>query len=289
MGWQKSNNLGSNQRCKSMKLKTLSGLFGLLCLVSGCQSGSGETGKPTIYVIGDSTVKNGRGDGAGGLWGWGEPLVHYFDTSKIHYENHALGGTSSRTYRTYSLWQPVADTLQPGDFVLMQFGHNDGGAVNDTFRARGTLPGIGDESEEINNLLTGEFEVVRSYGWYMRQYIRETKEKGAVPVVMSPIPRNDWMDGRVPRNSDSYGQWARQVALEEGAFFVDLNERMASAMEDLREEHVTGVLFLSRDHTHTTADGAVLAASLIVEGIRETESNLKDYLLPDPEINFPTP
>lgn len=268
--------------------KKILNLIVILTLLSGCQFHHKETEKPTIYVIGDSTVKNGRGDGAGGLWGWGDPLVQYFDTSKVNLENHALGGTSSRTFRDGGFWQPVLDSLKPGDFLLMQFGHNDAGAINDTIRARGTIRGIGNETEEIDNLLTGKHEIVHSYGWYMRQYIREAREKGAIPVVISPIPRNDWIEGRIPRNNDSYGKWARQVAGEEKAYFIDLNGKMASAMETLGEENVTGTLFFSRDHTHTSAQGAVLAASLIAEGIEECDTcSLKKYVLNNPVIHFP--
>jgi lysophospholipase L1-like esterase len=260
--------------------------FLLTCLLAFGQQEA--TGKPTIYTIGDSTVKNGRGDGSGGLWGWGDPLVQFFDTSRIQVENHALGGTSSRTFRTKGLWQPVLERLQPGDYVLIQFGHNDAGAINDDFRARGTIKGIGDETEEIDNLLTGEHEVVHSYGWYLRQYIQEAKAKGAIPVVMSPIPRNNWKNGRVPRNDQSYGLWAEEVALDEGVEFINLNEKMALAMEKLGEAQVTGNLFFQRDHTHTSAKGAVLAASLIVEGLREANNcPLKEFLLKNPTINFP--
>lgn len=271
-----------------MKYRMAFTLAGILGVTSGCLNQPEGSFKPTIYVIGDSTVKNGKGDGAGGLWGWGEPLVQYFDTSKVNYENHALGGTSSRTFRTYGLWQPVADSLQPGDFILMQFGHNDAGAINDTFRARGTIRGTGNDTEEIENLLTGKHEIVHSYGWYMRQYIREAKEKGAIPVVISPIPRNDWIEGKVPRTEESYGKWAREIAWQEEVLFIDLNERMASAMEDLGEHNVTDILFYSRDHTHTTAEGAVLAASLIVQGITACDTcQLKKYLRNEPVINFP--
>lgn len=70
--------------------------------------------KPTVYTIGDSTVKNGSGDGAGGLWGWGDAINQYFDTTKISVENHALGGTSSRTYQTKGLWDEVHNKLKPG-------------------------------------------------------------------------------------------------------------------------------------------------------------------------------
>ena len=103
----------------------------LISILVGCQSKKEETTtrKPTIFIIGDSTVKNGRGDGAGGLWGWGDPIVQFFDTSKIQIENHALGGTSSRTFRTKGIWDEVLRKIQPGDYVMMQFGHTDADPV----------------------------------------------------------------------------------------------------------------------------------------------------------------
>ncbi|GAO29457.1 SGNH/GDSL hydrolase family protein [Geofilum rubicundum] len=91
-----------------------------------------ETAKPTIYTIGDSTVKCGQGKGGGGLWGWGEPFQFFFDTTQVNLVNVARGGTSSRTYRTLGLWQPTLDSLKAGDFVFIQFGHNDAGALNDS-------------------------------------------------------------------------------------------------------------------------------------------------------------
>jgi len=86
---------------------------------------------PTVFFIGDSTVKNGRDDGAGGLWGWGNPIVASFDLKRINVQNRALEGRSSRTFITEGLWDKVLADMKPGDFVLIQFGHNDGGAIND--------------------------------------------------------------------------------------------------------------------------------------------------------------
>src|SRR3954453_11350414 len=90
--------------------------------------------KPTLYIIGDSTVKNGAGTGGGGLWGWGDFIAPYFDTIRISIENDALGGTSSRTFQTAGLWDKVLMKLKPGDYVVMQFGHNDGSPLDDTAR-----------------------------------------------------------------------------------------------------------------------------------------------------------
>lgn len=262
----------------------------LLAIVLSLTQCTGLSKKPVIYIIGDSTVKNGQGDGARGLWGWGDFIPQFVDTSKIKVENHALGGTSSRTFHTKGLWTPVLEKLEPGDYVFIQFGHNDGGKINDSLRARGTIKGIGDEFKEINNILSGEHEIVHSYGWYIRQFILEAKIKGAIPVVFSPIPRNDWMEGRVPRNdNESYGEWAKQVADSENVIFIDLNNRMAGALEEMGEDKVTEVYFFKRDHTHTTAKGAILAASKVIEGIQESKlKKLKKLLLRDPQTILPT-
>ena len=244
--------------------------------------------KPTVYTIGDSTVKNGRGDGAGGLWGWGDAIVQYFDTSKINVENHALGGTSSRTFQAKGLWEEVRNKLKPGDFVLMQFGHNDNGPLNDTLRARGTIKGVGEDSVDIDNLITKVHEVVHSYGWYLRKVVLETKEKGAIPVIITPIPRNDWKDGKIVRTPDSYPKWAMEVARQEKVQFVDLNKKMSDKLDSYGESQVTGWFYYSRDHTHTSAEGAVLSASLVVEGIKAMPNfKLNGFLLKDPKVVFP--
>ncbi|HEY6956542.1 MAG TPA: GDSL-type esterase/lipase family protein, partial [Flavisolibacter sp.] len=160
--------------------------------------------KPVFYIIGDSTVKNGDGTGKGSLWGWGSFIADYFDTTKISVQNHAIGGRSSRTFITEGRWDKVLATLKKGDYVIMQFGHNDGGPLDDTARARGTIKGIGTDSKEIYNPIMKKQETVYTYGYYMRKYIRDTKAKGAIAIVCSPIPRNDWKDGRVSRSKESY-------------------------------------------------------------------------------------
>jgi len=165
---------------------------------------------PSLFLIGDSTVRNGQGNGADAQWGWGDLLAPYFDTSKINVVNRALGGTSSRTFYR-DQWARVLARLKPGDFVIMQFGHNDGGAINDTNRARGTIKGVGDETQEIDNLITKKHEVVHSFGWYEKQIILEARTKGAMPVVCSLIPRNNWKEGAVIRNKNDYAGWAGQV------------------------------------------------------------------------------
>lgn len=246
-----------------------------------------QENKPTLYIVGDSTVKNGKGDGSGGLWGWGDYIGQFLDTTKINIENHALGGTSSRTFQDKGLWNAVFNKLKKGDYVLIQFGHNDDGALNDSLRARGTIKGIGDESQEIDNILTKKHETVHSYGWYIQKIVRDAKSKGAIPIVCSPIPRNDWKEGKVPRNNQSYGLWAKQIADKEKVTFIDLNDKMALEMEKLGEQKVTGTYFYKKDHTHTSAKGAVLSASLIINQLQKSKNSLKNYILKDPKIILP--
>ena len=117
---------------------------------------------PSLFLIGDSTVRNGSGNGAGGQWGWGDFLAPFFQTNRLNVVNEALGGTSSRTYYR-DRWPGVLAMMKPGDFVIMQFGHNDSSPPSDTSRARGTIKGVGDETQEIDNPLTHRHEVVHSF------------------------------------------------------------------------------------------------------------------------------
>jgi lysophospholipase L1-like esterase len=234
--------------------------------------------KPVFYIIGDSTVRNGDGNGKNQQWGWGSFIADHFDTTKIGIRNNAIGGRSSRTFITEGRWDKILTTLRKGDYVIMQFGHNDAGPLDDTARARGTIKGIGDESKEIYNPIAKKQEVVYTYGWYIRKYIRDTKAKGAIAIVCSPIPRNDWKEGKVMRSSESYAKWANEVAKQEGAYFIDLNEIVASKYEEIGSEKVNP--FFPVDHTHTNIDGAKLNAELVIKALKEMKpGKLKKYLL----------
>jgi rhamnogalacturonan acetylesterase len=221
---------------------------------------------PTLFLVGDSTVRNGHGDGVNGQWGWGEPLVDLFDTSKINVVNRAIGGRSSRTYITEGHWADTLALMKAGDVVLFQFGHNDTGALDDTFRARGTLPGVGDESHEIDNPILKVHETVHTYGWYMTKYVTDTLAKGAIPILCSPIPRKTWKDGKIVRNADTFGGWARQVTLQQNIAFIDLNEMIARRYDALGAEKVEPLF--GDPHTHTSRAGAELNADCVVAGLK---------------------
>ena len=91
-----------------------------------------DDNKPTLFIVGDSTVKNSTK----GQQGWGDPLIKLFDPAKIKVENHAIGGRSSRTFQNEGRWDRILAAARAGDFVLVQMGHNDGGSLDDPQRAR---------------------------------------------------------------------------------------------------------------------------------------------------------
>src|SRR3989440_4554621 len=216
----------------------------------------------TIFVVGDSTANNH----ANGALGWGDPFIAYFDSTKVNVLNRARAGRSSRTFITEGLWDKVLSELNRGDFVLIQFGHNDAGAINDAARARGSLPGIGEETEEIDNLLTKKHELVHTFGWYMRKMIADTRAKGATPIVLSLTVRNIWKEGHVERGPGKFGQWAAEVAKFEHVTFIDVTTLIADRYEELGEEKVKELF--AADHTHTSPVGAELNASLVVAGLK---------------------
>jgi len=221
--------------------------------------------KPTLYIVGDSTVHNGTR----GQQGWGEPIAGWFDLERIRVENHAMGGRSSRTFQTEGRWDAILKTAKAGDFVLVQMGHNDAGKVNDDSRARGTLPGVGEETQEIDNLLTKKHETVHTYGWYLRKYITDAKSKGMTPIICSPIPHapnHKVAAGEVENNR--FAGWAEQVAESEHVPFIHLNKIVMGHYAGMSPEEIKVKYFTSADNTHTSPAGAELNAQCVAEGLR---------------------
>ena len=239
-------------------------------------------GNPRLILIGDSTVRCGRANGTDGLWGWGQVIVEHFDLDRIAIENHAMGGRSSRTFLTEGLWDKALARVRRGDYVLMQFGHNDGGEMFKGDRPRASIKGNGDETAAGVAETTGEQEIVHSYGWYLRKFIADTQQQGATPIVVSLVPRNRWRDGRVIRSSDDYARWAAEAASQSGALFLDLNELVAARYEQMGKDFVGERLFTETDWTHTSLAGAQLNAACVVEGIEQlSDCDLAAYIAAD--------
>jgi lysophospholipase L1-like esterase len=232
---------------------------------------------PTLWLIGDSTVRNGTaGDGGNGQWGWGAPLVAFFDPTLINVVNRAAGGTSARSFYTGN-WKRMAELLKRGDVVLMQFGTNDGGQPASSV---GELRGIGDETQSITNR-SGQPETIHTYGWYLRQIITEARAKGVTPIVCSLIPRKSWdASGHIQRATTTFAGWARQVAEAEKVGFVDLNETIARRYDILGKEAVD-LLYYPRptttnprgEYVHTGWEGAIVNAESVVSGLKALPDN----------------
>ncbi|MGI9176674.1 MAG: GDSL-type esterase/lipase family protein [Pirellulales bacterium] len=215
---------------------------------------------PTLFLVGDSTVKCGTK----GQRGWGEEIGKYFEPAKVNVVNHAIGGRSSRTFITEGRWAASLAMMREGDVVIIQFGHNDGGPVNDDSRARGSLRGVGPETEAIDNLLTKQPEVVRTYGAYLRQYLDDARGKGVTPYLCTQVPRKHWdqKTGTITRPTNGTVVWAREVAEGERATLLDLYENVATAYDELGP---AGIDPLFADAaTHTTAAGADFTARRVV-------------------------
>lgn len=258
---------------KEFKYKT----NGLILLAFIIVSIAFQQAKPTLYIIGDSTVRN---QDSTGQRGWGSHIFKYLDTGKISVSNQAMAGRSTRTFIKERRWDRVLSSLKSGDYVMMQFGHNEGSRP-DTNRQgyRGVLRGIGEDSVVLtwpNNSV----EVVHTYGWYIRKFIKDAKVKGAIPIVLSMIPRNQFRDGKVVRAENDYGKWAKEAAQQEDAHFIDLNSITADKYDKLGSDETKK--FFPGDHTHTNKEGAAVNAKSVVEGIMQNNSiALNKYLLKD--------
>jgi lysophospholipase L1-like esterase len=240
---------------------------------------------PTLWLVGDSTVKNGSGSGGQGQWGWGDRIAKYFDTSRINVVNRARGGRSSRSYINEGLWAAVLKDAKPGDFVLIQMGHNDGGPLAGDNRERGSIRGTGDESKDVELTLganKGKHETVYTYGHYLRQYVADARAHGMTPILCSPIPRRPKTTVQ-PGAADktSYVAWSEEVANATHTPFIPLNTIVLSHYANTSPDELKEKYFTKADDTHTNAAGADLNAACVVEGLRRLEDNpLAPYLRP---------
>lgn len=229
--------------------------------------------KPTIYLIGDSTVRNSNKD----TWGWGTLLPEFLDSSKVSVSNQAMAGRSTRTFVKEKRWEKVMSMLKPGDYVLMQFGHNEGSKPDTSKNGyRGVLRGIGEDSVMLK-WKDGTIETVYTYGHYLCKFLDEARSKGAIPIVLSMIPRNEWRDGKVILADKDFGLWAKQVAEQKNATFIDLNKITADKYNAIGSEKVKP--FFPNEHTHTSKEGARMNAESVTDGITMSgEKILKGFL-----------
>jgi lysophospholipase L1-like esterase len=226
---------------------------------------------PTLFIVGDSTARN-QAD-----LGWGDHFAHFFDTTRINVTNRAIAGRSSRTFIREGAWERVLAEMKPGDYVLLQMGHNDGGDL-DGAKPRGSLKGLGEETKDVT-LLDGTKETLHTYGWYMRKYIADTRAKQATAILLSLTIRNIWTagpDGKQYIERDmGYNALIKRLADQERVAFVDMGTVEADRLEAMGP--AKAALLFPIDHTHTSAEGAEMNAECVVEALRKADSPLVAY------------
>jgi len=228
---------------------------------------------PTVFIVGDSTARNGAD------LGWGDHFAPVFDTTRINVANRAMAGRSSRTYINEGRWDRVLAEMKPGDFVLIQMGHNDGGDLGGA-KPRGTLKGIGEETQDVPQTtgpLAGKVETVHTYGWYIRKYIADTRAKSATPILLTCTIRNIWKDGQIERDM-GYRDFEFQIAAAQHVPIADMATLAADRLQALGPEK-TAALF-PIDHTHSSAEGAALNARDVAAALVAIHSPLAAYLKP---------
>jgi len=235
-----------------------------------------ETGKPVVFFTGDSTVKNEDKDDDG-MWGWASQAYTVFNPKKITCMNSARAGRSTRTFLNEGLWDRVYNSLQPGDFVLIQFGHNDIGPIDDK-KMRGVIPGTSDSTKVFRMKDSGKYELVYTFGWYLKKFIQDVREKGATPILVTITPRNEWKDGKIERRNDTYGKWYREVAEQTGTELVDLHNITADYLDKKGGSQDKAMKYYKRDHTHTSLLGAKTNAKSVAKGLKANRSPLAEYL-----------
>ena len=184
--------------------------------------------------------------------------------------------------------------MRPGDFVTIEFGHNDICPIADQ-KERGVIPGTRDTCHVYKMEKDGRYEVVYSFGWYLKKMIDDVREKGATPILVSLTPRNEWPGGKIERRDDTYGKWYREVVEETGVEFVDLHNLAADHLDKLfavkkmpkdKEKAKAKVekikkkagIYFKKDHTHASKLGALLNARSFAEGLKANGSALAVYL-----------
>lgn len=223
--------------------------------------------KPRIFLIGDSTCANKNPYDAPET-GWGQVFPELF-TDAVEIQNHAVNGRSTKSFRTQGLWKKVHDQLQKGDYVFIQFGHNDQKESDST---RYAAP----QTDYRKNLI---------------RYIEETQAKGATPVLLSPVMRRKFDEsGKFVDQHGEYPSVVREVAKQYNVTLIDIH---ASSQKIIEAHGVEGSkkMFLQavggifpkfpkgvEDNTHFSPYGARLMANLVAEGLVNTGNPLRNFL-----------
>lgn len=238
-----------------------------MVLLASCQAGN-VSKKVTIHTIGDSTMANKPNPDKNPERGWVQVLGQYFNEN-VEIKNYAVNGRSTKSFRDRGHWKPVLEALKPGDYVFIQFGHNDG---KDTDPERYTNPQT-------------------AYRYNLIRYIEEARAKGAVPILFSSIARRKFnKEGVLLDAHGNYTLVARMVAGEMKVPFFDMqylteNLETAYGVEGSKKLHLhyqPGEIPYypegKDDNTHLSELGANEISKLFVVELKRQNHPLAKYL-----------
>ena len=218
--------------------------------------------KINVYLVGDSTVAKKKSN-VYPETGWGQPLAAYFDGSVI-IDNRAADGRSTKSFMNENRWAAVVDVLKEGDYVFISFGHND---------EKLNLPTIGVSLED--------------YKGYLVKYITDTRAKKSIPVLVTPIARRSFVNGKYVEKHGKYPEAMREVAKQYGVAIIELHDKSVNLVTQLGDEGSKSIYNWlaagespnypngNQDNTHTNEKGAGEMARLIVDGIMNSDLPLK--------------
>ena len=214
----------------------------------------------TIHLMGDSTMAEKDLKGGNPERGWGMMFQNFVD-STFRVVNYAQNGRSTKSFIDRGLWDKVYNALQPGDYVFIQFGHNDAKADDPERYA----PAFG------------------AYQDNLRTFIRGAREKGATPVLLTPLARRWFKNGQLDRNCHTdYPAAMKQVAEQEGVTLLDITTKSLDWLEGLGDEASKAYFMISTgkdDNTHTIARGARKVTELVCEAVREQIPAIGEHLV----------
>ncbi|EME40819.1 carbohydrate esterase family 12 protein [Dothistroma septosporum NZE10] len=230
----------------------------------------------TVHLTGDSTmVATGNNDGTEG---WGAFLPNY---TSLAVSNEAIAGQSARSFTREGRFAAVVATIKQGDYVVIEFGHNDGGSLSPTDNGRtdcnpNDAAGYAATCQTTYN---GVSETVLTYYAYLVNAAKLFQSKGASVIISSATPDNVWEGGSYSYSPSRFVAYARDAATDSGSTFVDHQNYTAALYKDLG--YATVNAFYPHDHTHTSPAGANVVANAFILGLNATDSTMKKYITQD--------
>ncbi|KAF8167613.1 rhamnogalacturonan acetylesterase [Crassisporium funariophilum] len=222
----------------------------------------------TVYLAGDSTMAKGGGGAGTGTDGWGQNLGQFLTIPVV---NMAIGGRSARSFTEEGRFTTIINTVKAGDFVIIEFGHNDGsaGAVDN-----GRQDAVGDDVNLTTTVTAanGTQIVIHTFTFYVQNAVNSLKAKGAIPILSSVTPDNIWVNGVIGAGN-RFVTYASLAASRTGVAYVDHFDYVAQAFDALGQTQTT--TFYPNDHTHTSPAGANVVAEAFVRGLLCGTSTLK--------------